>query len=311
MARAIIAMIFPEYIDKGNSNITAYDWKQDEHLDKMDLKQFIENLHIFVDFFNDEECGLMYDAKNVESFIFSLDILQDCYPNVERKRLRSELQKLQNLENWRKTRVSSEKDEYELYYYGIKQPPIKDEIRTEITARMEINPKDDYVLAVYKHGYEKKWEIKKDCQKIQIEAKAMSIKEVFKWLSDHRHPTRKFELNKKKHGENGKGAQKSNKEDPVSQLPCSEEEAREMMHTAIGLPDFSTIYYCIDPKNGKYMIFRQHLRENSEIKNEKDDERTYHAYPSDEKEIIPKEKDDWKRIKRKLQLINNFFRQQN
>lgn len=283
MAHSIIALIFPEYDDKENV-ITSHDWKMDCMFDKTAFIQFINHLHNFVDFFKDEECTLIYDSKNLDAFTFFLKVLPDCYPYPAHRILMAELKNQRNLINWRKNRISSETDEYKLYF-----SVITDEIRTEIAARQETNPNDDYLIAVHITNYKAKtWKLSKDSKTYPIESLPMSIKEVFEWLATHRHPKREYHWNPK-HGEFGKGAHKDNKGLTVSVLMGSREEAADIMPKAIGEHPYSTLHY-YDNKYYKYMEYKQESTD--------EDKRVYHSFHIDDETRVPQ------RVKDKLALIN-------
>lgn len=284
MANNYIAIIFPEYDDVDNV-VTSQDWKRNDLPDDNSLGAFMKHLISFIDFYEDEECNLMYDAKNVLAFTYCIRVLPEYYPGYDRT-LRSVLNKLKD---WRKNRESSENDEYTLDYSNI-----KDETRTEIAVRMRNNPDDSFLLIVHIPNYAaKKWQLSKGQYTFDIESRPLSIKEVFEWISSHRHPQRAYSWNPK-HGENGKGAHPNNDGDEVSVLLCSKEHAAEIMQKAIGEPMYDTLY-CFDDECGKYMEYKAeckytHLPNNALIRN-------YHSYHIDKNSSIPS------KIKKKLEIL--------
>ena len=283
MANSYIALIFPEYDDMGNE-ITSQDWKRDDLLEDDSLGIFIKQLVSFVDFYKDEECHLLYDAKNVLAFTYSIRVLPECYPGRERE-LRFALR---NLENWRKNRISLEDDEYTLYHSSI-----KDEMRTEIATRMSNNPDDSFLITVHIPNYTpKEWQLSKDQNTYCIESQPLSIKEVFDWMSVHRRPRRSYNWNPK-HGENGKGAHPTNNGYEVSVLLCSRAHAAKILPKAVGEPMYDTLY-CYDADFGQYMEFKadcksEHLQDRTE--------RSYHSYHLSKGSTIPD------RIKKKLNIL--------
>lgn len=286
MAKSFIAILLPEYDDSGNIS-TSFDWKLTELPDEISLNNLIKGIVSFVDFYKDEECKLIYDSKNIEAFAFVLKTLPECYPNSERALRLS----LKNIENWRKNRISSENDNYIL-----NRTEIKDEIRTEIAARIDNNSYNEYLITVYYPDFKaKKWTLKKGEKNYPIESLPMSIKAVFEWLSNHRHPQRVYNWNEK-HGEFGKGSHPDNKGNPVSVLKGSREEAAEIMPKAIGIPYYDEIY-CFDNKYNKFMEYKAECKySNLQPGN---DIRKYHSYHIDDDSEIPK------RVKDKLSLINS------
>lgn len=283
MANNYMALIFPEYDDADNV-ITSQEWKRNDLPDDDSYGEFIRHLVSFVDFYEDEECNLIYDAKNVLAFTYGMRVLPECYPGRERE-LRFALK---NLEDWRKNRKSLENDEYTLNYSNI-----KDEIRTEIATRMSNNPKDSFLITVHIPDYAaKEWQLSKGQDIYCIESLPLSIKEVFEWMSSHHHPQRVYNWNPK-HGENGKGAYPANNGDEISVLLCSKEHAAEIMQKAIGEPMYDTLY-CFDEKCGKYMEYKSeckydHLPNNAP--------RYYHSYHLDNDYSIPNS------VKKKLNIL--------
>lgn len=286
MAKSFIAIVLPEYDDSGNIS-TSFDWKLTELPDEISLNNLIKGIVSFVDFYKDEECKLIYDSKNIEAFAFVLKTLPECYPNSERALRLC----LKNIENWRKNRVSSVDD-----IFFLNRVEIKDETRTEIAARMGVNPDNEYIITIYYPDFKaKKWSLKKDGKTYSIESLPMSIKAVFDWLSKHRHPQRVYNWNEK-HGEFDKGAHPDNKGNLVSVLMGSREEAAEIMPKAIGIPYYDEIY-CFDNKYKKYMEYKAECKY-SNLQPD-DDIRKYHSYHIDDDSQVPK------RVKEKLSLIGD------
>lgn len=283
MANSYIALVFPEYDDVDNV-ITSQDWKRDDLPDDNSYGIFIKHLISFIDFYEDEDCCLIYDAKNVSAFTYGIRVLPECYPGRERE-LRLALK---HLKDWRKNRISIENDEYTLNYSNI-----KDEIRTEIAARMSNNPDDSFLIAAHIPNYTaEEWQLSKDQDTYCIESHPLSIKEVFEWMSSHHHPKRIYNWNPK-HGENGKGAHPSNNGNEVSVLLCSREHAAEIIHKAVGEQMYDTLY-CYDTDFGKYMEFKadckfEHLQDRTE--------RSYHSYHIDNDSFIPN------KVKKKLYML--------
>ena len=289
MAQNIIALIYPEYNDKGNPT-TSSDWATDELYDDKTLGEQIKETGILVDFFKDEACQMFYDSKNVNACLYPVNFLPEFYPSRARQ-LRIALNEAKD---WRKHRVSSGTEEYNIHY-----STVKDEIRTEIASRQKSSANDSFIIATNRFCKEcKSWELKKGDESFPVETVPMSIPEVFGWLSKHHKPLRKYEWNEK-HGECGKGAHKDNKGEKVSVLLCSREHAAELLPIAIGEPMYDMLH-CYDPKHNKYMEYKAGCK----FLNlpSKTMERTYHSYHIHDESGIPK------RVVYKITLLKNLVK---
>lgn len=275
MAKNLIAFIFPEYNDKDNP-ITSSDWTTDQLYDDKTFGEQTKETARLIDFFKDEACQMVYDSKNVNAYLYPVKSLPECYPSRARL-LRTALNEA---EDWRKHRISSETEEYFIYHNTV-----KDEIRTEIAFRRKLSPNDSAIIATNVFGKENKsWELKNDDSSVTIESMPMYIPMVFDWLTKHHKPQRVYEWNEK-HGEYGKGAHKDNKGNEVSVLLSSKEHAAELLSIAIGEPNYD-ILYCYDSEHNKYMEYKagcKHANLQLEAK-----ERTYHSYHINDESGVPK-----------------------
>ena len=287
MAKNIIALMFPEYDDTGNL-VTSKDWVVDELYDDKTMGVQIKETGIFVDFFNDEECCMIYDSMNINAYLYAVNVLPECYPSRVRQ-LRSVLK---GMEDWRKHRCSSESIEY-----SINDETVKNEIRTEIASRIESTPSSSYLIATNVFGDKvKTWDLKTKASTVPVVSLPMSISHVFEWLSKHHKPLRVYEWNEK-HGENGKGAHPENKGEKVSVLESSREHAGELLPKAIGLPNYDTLY-CYDVNLKKYMEYKagckfERLPENAV-------ERKYHSFHINDDNRVPK------RVAYKIQTLQKL-----
>ena len=287
MANNIIALIFPEYEDKGNPT-TSGDWVTNKLYDDKAFGEQIKETGILVDFFKDEVCQMVYDSKNVNAYLYPVNSLPECYPSRARQ-LRTALN---GAKDWRKNRISSETEEYNIHYNTV-----KDEIRTEIASRIESTPVNSYLIATNVFGDKgKTWDLKTKTSTIPVVSLPMSISHVFEWLSNHHKPLRVYEWNEK-HGENGKGAHPDNKGEEVSVLESSREHAGELLPKAIGLPNYDTLY-CYDVIFNKYMEYKagckfERLPENAV-------ERKYHSFHINDENRVPK------RVANKIQILQKL-----
>lgn len=284
MAKSFIALIFPEYNDEGN-NVTSREWYNNELFDDEFIGYFIKELQAFTDFFSDENCCLIYDAKNVEAFSYPMRMLPECYPSRERFLHIA----LNGLENWRANRKSGQND-----VFVVNGSNIKDEIRAEIACRIRSHPNDSYLLVVQTPKYvAKQWHLSDENGTCCIDSQPLSIKTNFEWLASHHHPIRCYNWNPK-HGENGTGAHPGNKGEKVSVLLCSREHAEKIMQKAIGISDYDHLY-CYDEEQGYYMEYVaeckfEHLPPNATT-------RKYHSFHLESDESIPN------RVKKKLGIL--------
>lgn len=289
MAENIIALMFPEYNDTGNP-VTSKDWTTDELYDDKTFGLQIKETGIFVDFFNDEECSMIYDSMNINAYLYAVNILSECYPSRVRQ-LRS-IFKQYRLKDWRRNRVSSETEEYSIH-----DETVKNEIRTEIASRTESTSADSFLITTNVFGNKGKiWELKNKVSTIRVDSLPMSISHVFEWLSNHHKPQRVYEWNEK-HGENGKGAHPDNKGEEVSVLESSREHAGELLPKAIGLPNYDTLY-CYDVIFNKYMEYKAGCR--FERLPENVVERKYHSFHINDEDRVPK------RVANKIQNLQKI-----
>lgn len=286
MAKNIIALMFPEYRDNGNPG-TSKVWATDELYDDETIGKQIKNTGIFVDFFKDENCSMIYDADNIRAYLYVVNTIPECYPS-RAQQLRTILK---GVENWRNNRISSENTEYIIHY-----ETVKDEIRTEIAERALANSADSFLITsslVDRGG--KVWNLEINDTSVSVKAQQMFIPQVFEWLSKHHKPLRIYEWNEK-HGENGKCAHPDNKGDEVSVLLCSKEHAAELLDGAIGEPMYDCLY-CFDAEYGKYMEYKAGCK--SENLASGTIERKYHSFHIDDEHRIPN------RVMKKIKILQN------
>jgi len=290
MAENIISLMFPEYKDKSNP-VTSEDWTTDDLYDDKTLGEQIKEVAAMVDFFSDEDCQIEFDSKNVTAYLYPTYSLPEIYPSRERQMRFA----LKGTEDWRRYRVSSETEEYNIYHNIV-----KDETRTEIASRLKSLATDSFIIATNIPGMlNKNWELKQDGGSFAVESVSMHIPDVFDWLSKHHKPLREYEWNKK-HGENGKGADPGNKGDEVSVLLCSIDHAKELLPKAIGEPMYDFLY-CFDAEHNKYMEFPagcKHRNLQADAKTRK-----YHSYHIDDERQIPK------RVLAKISILKDQSKQ--
>lgn len=272
MGKNFIAIILPEYDDSKNSN-TSVDWSSQVTFDDKTVGEHIKNISSFVRFFEKEECDMVYDSQNIKAYLFPIRTLPECYPSRERQLMFS----LKGLADWRKQRESKPEEEYLLNCIKI-----KDEIRTEFAHRKENNTTDSFAVTFMSNEFKNTvWRLEKNGVSQEIEGFILSILDVFNWLSTHHKPERCYNWNPK-HGEFGKGSHSDNKGDDVSSLLCSREQAANLLHKAIGEPNWDTLY-CYDDEIDKYMEYKAECKFEKLPQNVT--QREYHSYHIDKKQI--------------------------
>lgn len=290
MSKNIIALMFPEYNDKSIPS-TSKDWTTDELYDDKTFGEQIKGVGILVDFFKDEECQMLYDSKNINAYLYPVNSIPECYPSRTRQ-LRTALN---GTKDWRMHRISSDSEEYSIYYRIV-----KDETRTEIASRIVCSPEDSFIIATNIFGKAcKSWELKKGDSSITVESVPMSIPNVFDWHSKHHKPLRVYEWNEK-HGEFGKGAHKDNNGYEVSVLLSSREHAAELLPIAIGEPKYDMLH-CYDPEHNKYMEYKAGCKFANLQPDAK--ERTYHSYHINNEGDVPQ------RVVYKIKLLQKLSEQ--
>lgn len=157
-------------------------------------------------------------------------------------------------------------------YYNIS---IQDDTLCEISKRKIIADGDDTFLLINCDKAVSCSEelIRTKCcgKEIEIEVNSPEVNAIAHWFEINRRPQRKFNWNPK-HGENGKGANFSNKGDKVSILMCSRGEAGLLLKKAIGTGTASKTLYFYDSKCNQYIEFK------------KESENTYHAFHLDDED---------------------------
>ncbi|MBP5768854.1 MAG: hypothetical protein J6W51_07160 [Fibrobacter sp.] len=91
-----------------------------------------------------------------------------------------------------------------------------------------------------------------NCKNLPFDSSPLDIKSIFSWLVKKRNIHRLYGGNIK-HGENGKG-KKTNKDEDVSSLECTEEEAKKMLYEAIMRSE--THLFALDCTRKKIIAFR-------------------------------------------------------
>lgn len=236
-----------------------------------EILEVIESIDEICRFIANENYEGYYDADNVSAFLYPVEAMEECYPNIK-TRMRMVMNKWG--ENWRTQKV--QKDTVKYMYYCIS---IKDDTLCEMTERKFGSTDGSSFLLVNCDAFSCASETittKRNQDEMELDVRNADIKSISKWYETNRKPQRIFNLNPK-HGENGRGAHPGNKGEKVSVLMCSRGEAKEMLLKAIG-SDLRILYF-FDQIHNQYIEFKR------------ESENTYHGFHIDaiDEKRVPEE----------------------
>lgn len=231
----------------------------------------IENIDNIYRYIVNENYEGYYDADNVSAFLYAVEEMEECYPNIK-TRMRMVMHNWG--EDWRARKVQKDTETY--MYYCI---TIKDDTLCEMTERKFGSTDGSSFLLVNCDAFSCASETittKRNQNEMELDVKNADIKSISKWYETNRKPQRVFNLNPK-HGENGRSAHPDNNGEKVSVLMCSRGEAKDMLLKAIG-SDLRVLYF-FDKKHSQYIEFKR------------ESENTYHGFHLDEvdEKRVPKE----------------------
>lgn len=257
-------IIFPEHEDVEKTSPCVQEFNLIYPNEVMDYIAFIDCM---------EQRGraehylLYYDSKNIRNFLYPVYQLEEYYPNVELTLLNS-LQRF--AEDWREEPIQDCILNYKLF-----QAPVTDDSFCEICERKyqsDIEASNS-TYAIINHSALEKVStaaMHRNLYQIDIPVLEATIEKIENWLQVNRRPTRVYNWNPK-HGENGIGAYKEHKNDPVAILYCSIEHAEALLHKAIGENDIGPLY-AWDEEFDRYMEFKQESKSST----------TFHSYHLEE-----------------------------
>lgn len=196
---------------------------------------------------------LYYDSKNIRNFLYPVYQLEEYYPNVELTLLNS-LQRF--AEDWREEPIQEGVVNYKLF-----QAPVTDDSFCEICERkyQADTACHGSTFAIINHGgldTHPLASMDRDSDSVDITILEASIEQIENWLQKNRRPMRVYNWNPK-HGENGIGAYKEHKNDPVAILYCSIAHATELLHKAKGEDNEIGPLYVWDEDYNRYMEFKR------------------------------------------------------
>lgn len=202
-----------------------------------------------------------YDADNISAFLYPVEALEECYPNIE-TRMRKVMANWG--ENWRAKKVQRDTESY-VY----QSRPIKDDTLCEIAERKAVSIDGSAFLLVNQNAISDtpaSIQVTRNQTELDLEVRKADFKAVSEWFQNHRKPQRIFNLNPK-HGENGKGAHPKHDNKKVSVLKCNKEDAKNLLHKAIG-NDLRNLFF-FDKVYNQYIEFKR------------ESENTYHGFHLD------------------------------
>lgn len=226
-----------------------------------EILKVIEDINEICKYIANENYEGYYDADNVSAFLYPVDTMEECYPNIK-TRMRMAMHNWG--EDWRTQKVQRNTENYMCY-----DLPIKDDTLCEMAERKFVSTDGSEFLLVNQEAFSdsvKAIQVKRNQTELKLEVSQADFKSVSEWFQNHRKPQRIFNLNPK-HGENGKGAHPGNKGEKVSVLMCNKEEAKNMLLKAIGT-DLRVLYF-FDQVHNQFIEFKR------------ESENTYHGFHLD------------------------------
>lgn len=266
MEHSELFLLLPKYKEvKGQPNYI----NEKDIMSESEVLEFIEGIDKICRFLEIENYEGFYDADNISAFMYPVEKMKECYPNIL-TRMYIVMRKWG--ENWRTQKVQKNSECYK--YYCL---PIKDDTLCEITERKFVSTDESTFLLINYDAFSCSSQTvmtTRNQDGVELDVCAADISYILKWYETNRRPQRVFNLNPK-HGENGKGAHSKHGGKKVSVLMCSSGEAREMLLKAIGTDQ--KVLYFFDKKNEQYVEFKR------------ESENTYHGFHLnvDDEERVP------------------------
>ena len=222
---------------------------------KDEFEKIIEGIGKVHDFFDYECCLMLYDSLNRDAFdslLQEVDV-SDEYPNLSQ----TFVVFISEWDDWRDAPEQLEEDEYVL-----ESSPILNDSFCEVVKRVDLHSTNTYLLLNATDYTPKDQRACLGCKSQgimhdhDVDVCKLDIKDIYVWFGNNRRPIRSYLSNKKKHGEEGKGGRKRQKNgDSVGRLLCKDEEAEKMLHMAIGKSPLCTKLFCYDEEREKYVQF--------------------------------------------------------
>ena len=246
--KTLIYVLLPEYVDAnhGTSSV-AMSGNSNGGIDVATYKAIFSKIKNTLAFFGYERIYPIFDAKNLESFVWPLKTIEDIYPDGKLF-LKNHLKNM----GWTTADDVSCSTSVSCLLYGT---DVTGEVIGDIASRqtygnaMVILDMDTLTSKVSPLPVTETYTGKS----IEI-ATADDIKKLYDWLSGHRIPQRTYCFNKK-HGDKNRMAQGG------SQLLTDQTETQNLLNEAVGETREGTLWL-YDKANGAYIYFenQQELR---------------------------------------------------
>lgn len=258
-------IIFPEHeeVEKTSSCIREFTlFAPDEVMAYIDFIDRMEQRG------RAEHYILYFDSKNIRKFLYPVYELEEYYPKVE-VRLLNALSRF--AEDWREEPIQDRGVNYKLFH-----APVTDDSFCEICERKYQSDIEatDSTYAIINHSALEDVStaaMHRNQHQIDIPVLDARIEKIESWLQDNRRPPRIYNWNRK-HGENGVGAFKEHKNNPVAILYCSIQHATELLQKAIGEDNNCGPLYVWDEEFKRYMEFKRESKSST----------TFHSYHLEE-----------------------------
>lgn len=216
MAQSNVFLLLPETTPSNQWMLSNTDFQTNNG-----FAELIKDLIICFDSIKTENYSGYYDLNNIKNFIEHYSVLKEYYPLAPIRRLRS---LLMNWANWRLNINQSNSKTYYLF-----NQPINNHSFCEIAERKLTIINDRFVLLNHSASVIKRTISISVNQRLLIGIENVSDEPQLKlWFSRNRIPKRNFHAIPK-HGVNGRGNFQN-----ANPLMCSEQRAKELIHTAIG-----------------------------------------------------------------------------
>ena len=244
-----------------------------------DLTNFVKKFVIAASYMSDEEVDCFYDSKNLDAFMFPINVMSEEYP-LKSTYLLHFIEK--KLDNWRTRQAQCPQD-----HFVYENQTISDNTFCEVSKR-KYNNRNSLCFVVDTGAL--KLEIDSKNYKVSCNSKETLFKVIrcdayvlLTFLRNKGIIERIYLPNTAKHGENGLGGLQA---DSASSLRCSDSKAKRMMSKAIRVG--KNLYY-YDKEESLYIRFMS------------GGNNTFHPYhiesfKAEEKNIPPRAKEILKKL---------------
>jgi hypothetical protein len=184
-----------------------------------------------------------FDLANVQNFLQDYMVLEDLYPKLALRQLRSYIN---DFTDWRPEAVEDEAADYTIYGQAIRSHTF-----SEMAERIFVTGSGHLILNLGGHNLPDPIPVAKGHLTCELSS-VSTTRGLHRWFSEHRQPSRDFQITNK-HGENRQDIRgTANK--PISPLRCSKEQAHQLLHRAVGTDERELFF--LDQQYNQYIVFR-------------------------------------------------------